>query len=150
MESTDKPLAAVLKVGFSDGIYNKSKGGISPSGWKCDHLPYLVEIDNFGVSRQPGEPKAGGIWVWGYDEITWFAHQSEQDRNDWLKYAFNWVRTTDPNGHFEMPGSRTMTSPRDHKRWYFANRPSSTVPEGYGQEDAIRAIWNADGGHGAS
>ena len=54
-----------------------------------------------------GKPGAGGIWVWGYDEITWFAHQSKQYRADWLKYASDWVRKTDPNGYLQMPGSRT-------------------------------------------
>ena len=32
-----------------------SKGGTTFSGWKCEHLPYLVEIDNWGVSRAPGQ-----------------------------------------------------------------------------------------------
>jgi hypothetical protein len=144
MEVPDTPQEAVLKVGFSDGIYGRSKGGITFSGWKCEHLPYLVEIDNWGASRQPGQAKAGGIWVWGYDEITWFAHQSEQYRSDWLRYGWDWVRRTDPNGHLQMPGSRTMTSPLDRKRWYFANTPSQAVPEGYGDEKAIRDIWAAD------
>jgi len=53
------------------------------------------------------------------------------------------VRRTDPNGHLEMPGSRTTRSPRDNLRWYYANRPSPAVPEGLGDEDAIRAIWAA-------
>ena len=79
-EVPDKPQEAVLEVGFSDSIYGRSKGGVTPSGWKCEHLPYLVELDNWGASRRPGEAKAGGIWVWGYDEITWFAHQSKEYR----------------------------------------------------------------------
>jgi hypothetical protein len=145
MEVPDKPQEAILKVGFSDGIYGRSKGGVTFSGWKCDHLPYLVEIDNFGVSRQPGKPNAGGIWIWGYDEITWFAEQSEKYRNDWLRYGWDWVRKTDANGHFEMPGSRTLRSPLDGKRWYYANNPSTATPEGFGQEETIREIWAADG-----
>jgi hypothetical protein len=140
-EVPDKPEEAILELGFSDGIYGRSKGGTTFSGWKCEHLPYLVEIDNWGVSRQPGQAKAGGIWVWGYDEITWFAHQSREYRSNWLRYAWDWVRRTDPNGHLEMPGSRTMSSPRDHRRWYYANRPGPAVPEGLGDEEAIRAIW---------
>ena len=143
-EDPDRPQEAILKVGFSDGIYNRSKGGMTYSGWKCEHLPYLVEIDNWGASRRPGEPKQGGIWVWGYDEITWFAHQSREYRRDWLRYAWDWVRRTDPNGHLQMPGSRTMRSPLDGKRWYYANKPGPTVPEGLGDEDAIRAIWMDD------
>src|SRR5258706_13441183 len=84
METPDKPQEAILKVGFSDGIYNRSKGGITPSGWACEHLPYLVELDNWGVSKTPGQAKAGSIWIWGYDEITWFAHHSKEYRATWL------------------------------------------------------------------
>ena len=141
MEVPDRPQEAILKVGFSDGIYGRSKGGLTFSGWTCDHLPYLVEIDNWGVSKQPGQPKAGSIWIWGYDEITWFAHQSESYRNEWLRYAWKWVRKTDANGHFQMPGSRTLQSPLDGRRWYYANNPSPATPEGYAQEDTIRDIW---------
>jgi hypothetical protein len=144
MEVADRPQEAILKVGFSDGLYNRSRGGVTFSGWTCEHLPYLVEIDNWGVSRQPGKAKAGGIWVWGYDEITWFAHQSKEYRRDWLRYAWDWVRRTDSNGHLQMPGSRTMRSPVDHKGWYYANSPSMAVPDGLGDEDAIRAIWAGD------
>ncbi len=146
METPDKPQEAILKVGFSDGIYGRSKGGTTVSGWKCDQLPYLVEIDNWGVSKQPGQAKAGSIWIWGYDEITWFAHQSQQYRSNWLSYAWNWVRQTDTNGFLQMPGSRTLVSPLDRKRWYYANKPSAAVPEGYGDEEAIRAIWVAESG----
>ncbi len=141
MEAPDKPQEAILKLGFSDGIYNRSKGGKTFSGWSCDHLPYLVEIDNWGVSRTPGQAKAGGIWIWGYDEISWFAHQTQQYRSNWLRYASDWVRRTDANGHLEMPGSRTLAGAADRKRWYYANNPSPAVPDGFGDEEAIRAIW---------
>lgn len=43
-----------------------------------------------------------------------------------------------------MPGSRTLSSPRDNLRWYYANQPNATVPQGFGDEDAIRAVWAAD------
>ena len=143
-EVPDKPEEGVLEVGYLDSIYGRSKGGIAPSGWRCEHLPYLVELDNWGVSKHPGQAGMGGFWVWGYDEITWFAHQSRQFRSQWLRYAWNWVRRTDPNGYLEMPGSRTMRSPLDHRGWYFANRPSSAVPDGLDDEEAIRAIWADD------
>ena len=142
MEVPDKPQEAVLQLGFSDGIYGRSKGGATVSGWKCEHLPYLVEIDNWGVSRQPGQAKTGGIWIWGYDEITWLAHQSPEYRAQWLRYAWDWVRRTDANGHLQMPGSRTLAWPVDGKHWYYANRPSPAVPDGFGDEEAIRAIWS--------
>jgi hypothetical protein len=146
MELPDQPQEAILKVGFSDGIYGRSKGGQTISGWTCEHLPYLVELDNWGVSRQPGQARAGGNWIWGYDEITWFAHQPKPYRSDWLRYAWDWVRKTDTNGFLEMPGSRTEASPLDRKRWYYANTPSLAVPDGMGDEDAIGAIWAAEPG----
>ena len=144
-EVPDKPQEAILELGFSDGLYRRSKGGLTPSGWSCEHLPYLVEFDNYGVSKAPGEPnqgRGGFDWIWGYDEITWFAHQSREYRSSWLRYAADWVNQIDSNAHLEMPGSRTETSPLDHKKWYHANDASPTTPEGLGDEDAIFAIWS--------
>lgn len=143
-EVPDTPEKAELKLGFSDGLYNRSKGGITPSGWSCDHLPYLVEFDNYGVSQHPGQPNEGhgGFdWIWGYDEITWFALQPKAYRDRWLRYAYDWVRAVDTNAYLEMPGGRTMRSPLDHRRWYYGNRPSSATPEGIDVEDAIKEIW---------
>ena len=144
-EVSDKPQEAILELGFSDGLYRRSRGGIAPSGWSCDHLPYLVEFDNYGVSSGPGQPNQGhgGFdWIWGYDEISWFAHQTREYRSNWLRYAADWVHQVDTNAHLEMPGSRTETSPLDHKKWYFANDASAAVPEGLGDEDAIFTIWS--------
>jgi hypothetical protein len=143
-EVPDHPQQAFLEVGFADSIFLRSKGGLTYSDWQCEHLPYLVELDNWGASKNPGQAGQGGNWIWGYDEITWFAHQSKQYRSEWLEYAWNWVRKTDSNGYLEMPGSRTMQSPLDHRQWYYANVPSSAVPEGLGDEEAIRAIWKRD------
>ena len=140
-ETPEKPQEAILQVGFTDGFYGRSKGGKTFSGWKCDHLPYIVEFDNYGRSRHPGEANAKGefLWVWGYDEITWFGLQSKEYRAKWLQYAWNWVRNTDTNGFLEMPGGRTATAAE--MRWYFANNPSDIVPAGRGDEAAIRAVW---------
>jgi hypothetical protein len=155
-EVPDKPQEAILQVGYVDSIYLRSKGGRTYSGWTCEHLPYLVELDNWGVSKYPGESGQtagrqvpGAFWVWGYDEISWFANQSRAYRAHWLRYAWNWVRKTDPNGHLEMPGARTETSPLNHRRWYEANDPSAAVPDGLGDEDAILAIWKSDRGNEA-
>jgi hypothetical protein len=41
----------------------------------------------------------GGNRVWDYDEITWFAHQSQQYRGTWLSYAWNSSKRTGPNGY---------------------------------------------------
>ncbi len=142
-EVVDKPGHGVLKMGYLDSIFGRSKGGITPSGWKCDHLPFIVELDNFGRSGRGGK-NIGAHWIWGYDEICWFAHQSESYRNKWLRYAWNWVREHDPNGYFQMPGSRTLADRVDGKSWYWANTKSDAVPDGFNQEEAIKAIWKAD------
>ena len=138
------PQEGVLELGHLDSIFLRSRGGRAYSGWECEHLPYLVELDNYGSSRHPGEPGQGADWVWGYDEISWFANQSQAYRRQWLRYAWDWLKKNDPDGYLEMPGSRTETSPLNHRRWYYANRPSPAVPDGLNDEEAISAIWKAD------
>lgn len=142
-EVTDSPHDGVLKMGYLDSIFGRSKGGVTPSGWSCEHLPYMVELDNFGSSGKEGQ-NIGAHWIWGYDEIGWFAHQSEQYRNDWLRYAWKWIRENDPNGFLEMPGSRCLASPVDGKHWYYANTKSQAVPDGFDQEKIIKEIWADD------
>lgn len=149
-EVPDRPQEGVLRVGFVDSIYGRSRGGMTPSGWRCEHLPYLVELDNWGVSDRPGQPHVGGCWVWGYDEISWFAHQGPQYRNDWLRYAWKWVREHDPDGFLQMPGSRCLHSPVDGKSWYYANTPSAAVPDGFGQEETVREVWSSDSESGTT
>jgi hypothetical protein len=139
------PRQAQLRAGYVDAIYGRSRGGLTPSGWRCEHLPYLVEFDNYGSSRQPGEAGAGPDWVWGWDEITWFSQLPNQDRNAWLEYAWKWVRSHDPAGYVEMPGYRCLSGATDGKRWYYVNQPSAATPDGFGQETTVRAIWTTDG-----
>lgn len=142
-EVLDSPQHGVLKMGYLDSIFGRSKGGITPSGWKCKSLPFIVELDNFGRSGREGQ-NIGRHWIWGYDEICWFAHQSEEYRNQWLCYAWNWVRKHDPNGHLQMPGSRVLAAPVGKISWYWANTASKTVPNGFNQEETIKAIWKED------
>jgi hypothetical protein len=141
-EVVDKPEQAVLEVGYLDGLYLRSKGCVTPSGWSCESLPYLVEIDNFGINNAPGQPSVGTIYVWGYDEISWFARQPREYQKEWLAYADRWVRTTDPNGHFQMPVARKIAPapdvPRERVRF---NTPSEICPEGLGLEETIKKIW---------
>ncbi|MHB8969757.1 MAG: hypothetical protein ACYC3X_11490 [Pirellulaceae bacterium] len=139
-EVPDKPLAGVLQVGYLDSLFGRSKGGVTPSGWTCDHLPFLVELDNFEASGREGQ-NMGGHWIWGYDEISWFAHLSEEERNDWLRYAWQWIREHDANGWLQMPGSRTLCAPVGDCHWYFANMRSAAVPTGFSQEETIKATW---------
>jgi len=153
-EVADTPQKAILEVGHSDGIYGRSNGGITPSGWKCDHLPFLVEFDNFGGTRTPGQAsQAHGAFNFhlGYDEVTWFAQQPESYRNEWLRYARTWLREHDRNGFLEMPGGRMLTNGpaasgegSGRINWYFANTKSPACPHGFSQEETIKAIWRED------
>ena len=150
-EVSDKPQETTLEVGFVDSIYLRSKGGRTYSGWTCEHLPYLVELDNWGVAKYPGQPRQtagravkGAYWLWGYDEISWFANQSSAYRQHWLRYAWDWVRKTDPNGYLEMPGLRGVVSPLNHLTLYAANNPSTAVPDGFGDENTLYDIWNGE------
>ena len=140
VEVADQPFKGVLKVGYADAIFKKSTGGITPSGWSCEHLPFLVEFDNFG-RRNPGKPSRSP-YIWGWDEITWFALMSENERNDWLRYAWKWVKETDTNGHLQMPGSRILTpGTPDGPRWYWANTRSDACPNGSNTEETIKELW---------
>jgi hypothetical protein len=151
-EVPGQPYQAELQIGHLDVLYGRSLGGIAPSGWACDSLPYLVEYDNWGSSGHGGESVTGKIgdlvgisdryWIWGYDEICWFAHQPEDYRNAWLRYAWDWVKEHDACGFVEMPGMRGLADPVGNVRLYQANTPSLTCPEGFNQEFTIRAIWS--------
>jgi hypothetical protein len=142
-EVTGEPHKGILKVGHSDSIFHRSKGGLTPSGWSCEHLPYIVEFDNFGRSRAPGQPSKTPF-IWGWDEITWFALMPESERNDWLRYAWKWVKDTDAYGHLQMPGSRVLSpGTPDGPRWYWANTRSDACPNGFNTEETIKDLWAA-------
>ena len=144
-EIVDRPQEGVLEVGYLDTIYRKSKGGVTPSGWPCEHLPYLAEIDNWG--RGPAETRGkatpNSCWIWGFDEIDWFANQPETYRNEWLEYAWNWFLENDPDGRLQMPGCRCLHDPNPGLgELYRANTRSDAAPNGFGQEETIKRIWN--------
>jgi hypothetical protein len=138
-----KPQEAILEVGHLDALFKRSKGCVSPSGWKCDSLPYLVEFDNFGKGPNPNVADPKSMFCWGWDEISWFAQQPEDYRNQWLRYAHKWIKQTDPSGHLQMPGTRMITCPNETLRSYFANTKSKSCPVGYSQEETIKEIWSA-------
>jgi hypothetical protein len=141
-EIPGKPFEAKLQVNYLDAIFNKSKGCTSPSGWSCKSLPYLVEFDNYGKASAANIADTTDIFVWGWDEISWFAQQKEDARNKWLEYAVDWIKKTDPNGHLEMPVCRMITCQNQTLRSYFANTKSTACPVGYSQEETIKKIWN--------
>jgi len=53
MEVPDKPAESDSESWLLGRIYGRSKGGLTFSGWQCDHLPYLVEIDNSAPAANP-------------------------------------------------------------------------------------------------
>ena len=143
-EIPENQLDGKLQVGYLDALYRKSKGCISPSGWKSQSLPYLVEFDNFGRSSTPNVADTTSHFVWGWDEISWFSLQSEEYRNQWLRYAYNWIKKNDPNGHLEMPGCRMISCPNSSFGSYRANAKSTACPVGYSQEETIKHLWHPD------
>ncbi|RKX35103.1 MAG: hypothetical protein DRP64_19545, partial [Verrucomicrobia bacterium] len=138
-ENCGLSLDASLVLNHLDSIYGNSTSGWTSSGWYATGgLPYLVEVDNFGVSASPGTCNTSSIFVWGYDEITWFAETAPSYRDDWLEYAYDWVRSNDDNGFFQLPGCRNI----GNNDYYYANTPSANMPLGFGQEEKIKYIWN--------
>lgn len=140
-QETTEPLKAVLQPGYLDTLYGRVPGGIHPSGWKCDTIPQLYEFDNCkaGLAIEPGLH----ILVWGADESTWFANLVHEDRNAFLRYAYDWVWNHAPRGYLQMPGRRpahvTVNKPTQFE--YFINTPSHACPAGSGQEETMKAIW---------
>ena len=141
-EVPEKHFEAVLESGYLDALYNRSRACITPSGWSCESLPYLVEFDNFDCSDTPGQSTIKSHFIWGYDEISWFYQLSEENRKDWLEYAFTWLRENDSNGYLQMPVTRGV-SLCDERGWvkFHANTKSENMPDGLNLEETIKKLW---------
>lgn len=109
-EKPGEAMKTFLSAESRGDIYRHSLGGISPSGWTCESLPYLVEFDNYGYSGRGGQ-SVGGIWVWGYDEISWFAHQPREYRESWLREAHAWVKNHPSPGALQLATRRILAAP---------------------------------------
>jgi len=134
------PLNAKLELGYLDSIYGRAPGGIHPSGWQCEFIPQIIEVDNY----QSGLALDNEVLIWGADETTWFANLKEEKRNEFLHYASKWIWDNAPGAYLEMPGRRPALVPVAKPRmWsYIANTRSKDCPEGFNQEETIKAIWN--------
>ncbi|MBQ7824635.1 MAG: hypothetical protein IJ338_10800 [Bacteroidaceae bacterium] len=142
-EIPEKPMQGVLQKNYLDALYGKSKGGITPSGWHCESIPYLVEFDNFGISRQPGAADTASHFIWGYDEISWFCKLDEKYRDYWLHYASEWVQQNDKNAFLQMPLSRVVTWGKGHPQFLCkGNNHSEACPNGMNIEKSIADIWS--------
>ena len=142
----NNPQNAYLKSGYGDAIYGKSLGGVTPSGWECDSLPYLVELDNFGDQEsQLFQPIADGLRVWGMDEITWFANQPKEYRAEFLRYAYYWMQYyAGGEGFFSMPGQRLARIYREDKSiqdWAYYGFSKANFKKGNDDEEIIKKIW---------
>ena len=139
--TADNPQEVVLEKGALDAIYGKSLGGKTHSGWSCDHLPYVVELDNYGGVQEIDTVNVPGIdyWPWGFDEISWFANQPKEFRKTFIDSAYQRVRELDDNGFFEMTGSRPAT--------YYYSDTNSTESSWYyalmwDDNTTIKEVWN--------
>lgn len=140
-ETPDVYMGAELEIGFEGALYQKSLGCVTPSGWKCESLPHLAEFDNFGVSNETGVVNSG-IFIWGYDEITWLYMLEPEQRNNFLRYAQRWIRSTDPNGYMQIPLARVATPSKTEPKFIArAVAKSDKVPTGMGIVEVVKEIW---------
>jgi len=129
-------------------IYGKSIGGKTYSGWECDSLPYLVEIDNYEDDYDKlNIPDPEDVRCWGMDEINWFANQPAWYRAEFLKYAYNWVKNEAiGEGFLSLPGERKVTYYNENKEavehgYYYAYYPEN-FEKGTGDEAVIKEIFS--------
>lgn len=144
-----QPYEVEMVIGHGDAIYTKSLGGITPSGWECESLPYLVEFDNSGADEIHTCDNPSWYWPWGWDEATWFAHTTKEYQSKYLRYAVEWLAKNDPVGNLQIPGSIPISADpipiegTDRFIWkYRLNNPSPALPYAFGQEDVVKELWD--------
>ncbi|MCQ2184200.1 MAG: hypothetical protein MJY62_02155 [Bacteroidales bacterium] len=136
-------MEAELKPGNLDCIIGKTLAGTTPSGWYTKRLPYLLEFDNFGVSKYPGQ-YTSDYFIWGYDEISWIGLVSEEYAGKFVRYAVDFLNTVDPVGYLQMPGMRIQkVFPKEGESPYRCNTRSAACPKGRNLEETIKAVWAA-------
>ena len=86
---------------------------------------------------------------WGMDEITWFANQPRSYREEFLNYAYTWVKdTAEGNGFMALPGERVaryynndgLTNGNIYSWRYYAYDPENFYA-GNGDEAIIKEIF---------
>lgn len=71
--------------------------------------------------------------------------QKEDYRNQWLRYAYDWIGENDSNGFLQMPVSRVVSFCDGRGRGkYRGNRRSQSNPDGLNVEDTIKELWSED------
>jgi hypothetical protein len=117
-------------------------------GWKTKSLPYIVELDNYDCTKHPGvQDPQDMAHPFGWDEISWFAHQPPGYRDYFLDYVVGWLAAHDPVGHLEMPLMRCLCDSafpklgRAPTHFYSASSGLTEREGGFGQEDTIARLW---------
>lgn len=130
----------VLRVDPNVGLHQRSLGGKSPQGWASAHNPYLVELDNGGPNTETAVgcdyDRTRDWYLWGWDEISWFAQQPPAYRDSVLVYSYYWIKKTDSSGHLAMPGMRGVEPGMGRPGYLYR------CNTGLGNQQAtIRDIW---------
>ncbi len=161
---TSRPLSARGLVDHPERIAlikrGPSLGGTHPGGWHSAESPNLVEVDNWnGYSMDPASAdwqnphRRAAAGRWGWDDISWLAHQAPATRHAFLRYAHRWTRLQGVDWYFQMPLTRSLgraglaRADGTTLHRYRANAASPACSEGFGDEEAIAAAWaEADAG----
>ena len=101
-EILDRPMECVCEEGYLDSMFNEAD---------ASYKPFLVEFDNFGITKNPGVATPESHYAWGYDEITWFAVQNAEYRHKFLRYIVDWVNSRYPEGWVQFPSRRVIKQP---------------------------------------
>lgn len=160
LDFTSRPLSARAITSRPQGIALIRRGqtlpGIHPGGWECEDAPVLLEVDNWhGVSL----PQDAALWMdmnkraaagrWGWDDVSWLAHQTPAERHGFLAYAEAWSRLQGPEWYFQPPVRRPLGRGAWQRQdgtailYYHANRRTWACPHGWGDEDALAALFSA-------
>ena len=132
--SEDNPQRSTIDLN-RDAPYKKGVSGTSPSGWKTEKYPYLLEFDNFGGKFKEGKEHNS---IWGYDEISWAANQPDWYRREFLTTVRKLVSDLNESGHVSLIGRRCAYREDLGKMdWYQMNTKSDACPDGFSDEEAI-------------
>jgi WD40-like Beta Propeller Repeat len=127
-------LPTYTAAGF--GLLSRGLGGKSPQGWYCARNPVMLRFDQGDNADDAGcscGVVAADYWLpdaWGFDNESWFAWNSESERQKILLYTYYIIKCLDPFAHFS-PGARLIL----HK----APAPNYIC---YTEQDTIQAMWD--------
>ena len=143
--------------------YSPMEAHFSPSPSPV-HIPYYAELDTehgigdwlAAVDGCDGAPAQVGnlsntSYPWGYTESGWYANQSKEYRDNFLKAAYHHINCRGNNGHVLFLGRRSFFStscPGDYGQIYsaYTSCNASGAYPAYDQEEMIKKIWDANDG----